>query len=215
MKKRFSELTIGQTFSDGGFTIMKLHGNDARCVETGNYATFNPDEIVSANDDAPTLHDAPTEIERAAITLLLRFSARHPLLETWIKALAADPDEFRHLDEFALAEYAEYSDSLKSDGWATPQKNWDGSLADRITNREAHALNDAKYNDEWRRGNKHDFHTYYMADALREYRYMGRPSGDQSHLIHGMGAPLLRVTSSLAANLAEYVVSLVNHAYRA
>jgi hypothetical protein len=215
MAKRFSELAIGQTFSDGEFTVMKLRGNDARCVETGHYASFDPDEIVDENDDAPILHDSPTEIERAVITLLLEFGARHPLLEQWIRAMASDPDEFRSLNEFALAEHRDAWEDLTHDGWAIPKgTGWDGSLTDAITDRRAHTLSDPDPVGEWKRANEHDFTTYYLASALREYRYMGRPSGDQSHLIQGMGAPLLRVTTSLAAQLAEYVVSIVNQAYR-
>lgn len=216
MQKRFSELTIGQTFDDSDFTIMKLRGNDARCVETGHHATFNPNEIVSANDDAPTLHDSPTEIERAVITLLLEFGACHPILEQWITQMARDPDEFRHLNDYALAEHSDALQGMAHAGWAIPESTgWDGSLEDAITDRRGHALDDPEYNQEWKRGNEHDFATYYLAAALREYRYMGRPTGDQSHLIHGMGAPLLRVTTSLAASLAEYVASIVNHAHRA
>lgn len=213
MQKRFSELAIGQTFTDGDFTIMKLRGNHARCVETDNLATLDPDEIVSANNDAPTLHDSPTEIERAAITLLLNFGAHHPLLDQWITQMARDPDEFRYLDDYARAEHADAFQGLAHDAWAIPGTTWREHLAGKIMDWKAHPLDDDQHRGEQRRANQHDRTTYLLADAVREYRYMGRPDGDQSHLIHGMGGPLLRVTTSLAASLVEYVDSIVSHAW--
>lgn len=49
--------------------------------------------------------------------------------------------------------------------------------------------------------------------AVREYREMGRPDGEQTHTIMGMGSPLMTVTTSLAAAVVEYHKAIVNQVY--
>lgn len=49
-----------------------------------------------------------------------------------------------------------------------------------------------------------------LADAIANYRTAGRPDGDQTYTIMGMGAPLLNVTTSLAAAIAEFHANVLN-----
>jgi hypothetical protein len=66
-----------------------------------------------------------------------------------------------------------------------------------------------KGREEWYQA-KRDRAAYNLAMAVREYREMGRPDGDQTHTIMGIGSPLMTVTTSLAAAVVEYHNTIVN-----
>lgn len=232
---KFSELKPGDIFmpdidADGHepvWTLLDTNGTLAhehgRTTATSERLT--PDTLVIKMGSAK-LNAQPTDIERAAITLLARDRATHPVLRFWMDAIASNPNEMRPLYVFAWEERnRKYSDdyTLQSIcehlGFAYPRTEWDrdvnlhsliwdGTPAGEYTKRN-NPVN-AQYD---KNGGRHDRYILALADAIVDYRQAGRPDGDQTHTIMGMGAPLMRVSTSLAAAVVEYHVAVVNEIY--
>jgi hypothetical protein len=232
----FGELKIGERFE-----IVELDGLDDppyfyKISETEGFEesrghgreTVKPDEPVRTWSELVTLHDKPTEIERAALTMLLQRNHDHVGLRYYIHALASDANEARNLDCYiweavVATEYDENEDGERVPvkfqplreicvefGYVCWEKEWDhdqdafGAILDHkgrgayAETREGHWM--ALCDDAAAR----------LADAIQNYRSAGRPDGDQTHTIMGMGAPLLSVTTSLAAAVAEYHARMLN-----
>jgi hypothetical protein len=158
----------------------------------------------------------PTEIERAALTILMGSRGDHPQadhvgLQCYIRALANDPNEIRSLDLYIWeAVVGEDDDEVplrelcRDMGYECWQKRWDHDrdAFGAILNHEPRGRRPAT--KEERQIALMDDAAARLASAIADYRTAGRPEGDQTHTITGMGAPLLRVTTSLAAAVAEY-----------
>ena len=232
---KFSELKPGDVFTlpidaDGHEPVWTLLDTAGTLAYEHGRTTATSERITP---DTPVvqmghtqLHAQPTEIERAAVTLLARDRATHPVLKIWMHAIANDPDEMRQIWTFAWEERdSEYSDDYtlqsicKHVGYAYPQTEWDHdvnihSLIWDRTPAGQYTKSDNPANDQYE---KHDGHSdriiLALADAIVDYRQAGRPDGDQTHTIMGMGSPLLRVSTSLAAAVVEYHVAVVNDIY--
>lgn len=216
----YEEAKIGQLFTipgDSEFSFKKLR-KYAEVNETGIYTDFVDDQVIEPFGDEPQLSDTVTEVERVAITLLARRSTNHPGLALWIRTMAENPAEMRSLDDF-IAESLDDNgerllDSLQSDGWVVSDNRLMGkrtfaAIMDQkpkgryIQSAESKAWNQANYTDRI---------TYFLAYALCQYRDAGRPSGDQTSSIMGMGGPLVVVSTSLAAAIVEYHDMMMNYA---
>lgn len=226
MTTKFADLKLGQLFTtgDGEFGLIKLRNNCARVTENGIIASVKDNEPVYPIGPEPVLHDAPTEIERAALTLLVHEGGpAHTALNMWVNAMASDPNEFRWLDSYVLDPAVTIEDGSgvtyqladwcrRVRGYVTPTKEYDND------NNMGQAIQDYKptgkqlKGDEWYQA-KRDRAAYNLAMAIREYREMGRPDGDQTHTIMGMGSPLMTVTTSLATAVVEYHKTIVNQIY--
>lgn len=133
-----------------------------------------------------------TDIERVAITLLYnaykRCEINHPVFRAWVEALATNPHEYDHIDQWASVENIEFECSVERFG--------------------AKAYSEQIYGDaddyESPMGTSVERAAFFLANAVRTYRMMGRPSGDTTHSIQGMGGTLMNVSTSLAAAIAEY-----------
>lgn len=231
---RFDELAPGNVFTldidaDGHepvWTLLDKNGTIA--TEYGRTTAVSerltPDTAVIKIGEKK-LNPGPTEIERAAVTLLARDQAVHPVLKQWVKAIAGDPGEMRHVTVFAWDERdSEYNDdySLRSIcqhlGYAYPDREWSGvNVHSLIWNGEpAGEYTGHKHpaNVQYREWNgRHDRILLALADAIVDYRLAGRPDGDQTHTIQGMGSHLMRVSTSLAAAVVEYHANVVNEIY--
>lgn len=164
----------------------------------------------------------PTEIERAVITLLIGADAHHPALWSWIQAMATDINECRHLgnytaDESVTIEYdgrtMPLAECCRLLGYVTPTKQWDrdNDIASAIQEKAPKGIKpDSKIERNLARRDKYIFE---LAFQLARYRDEGRPDGDQSHDIYGMGGPLVRITTSLAAAVVEYHKAMINVIY--
>lgn len=231
-KKKFDDLEVGAEFdlnidADGwepayykvtGTEAYQTHGSGA-----GLRKSFPPDAVVWPNDKVVQIYpDKITEVERAAITLLTQSPPYHPGLAAWVRAMASDPGEMRDLDSYIWEAELELADEqtvslaefLRSKGYECWEKEWDSRAS------AFKAVLDHKPRGKYaetsyqRRCNNCDEVSLRLADALQGYRVAGRPDGDQSHTVMGMGQPLLNVTTSLAAAICEYHVSMLDIAGR-
>lgn len=164
----------------------------------------------------------PTEIERAAITMLVDAQVNHPALWSWIQAMAKDPDECRHLGNYIIDESVTIefdgrtmplAECCRSMGYVTPTKQWDrdNDIAAAIQDKEPKGKKpETKIERDMAR---RDRIIYHLAMAVAMYRDDARPTGDQSHNIMGLGGPIARITTSLAAAVVEYHKAMVNVVY--
>lgn len=235
-KMKFSEMQLGQIFDvnvgdpEYDYQMYKVSPTEAvNLYEPGIREEIKPDKEYPVGTKFINVHTAPTEVERAAITLLFQYHSglRHPALRAWVKALGTDPEERRHVDQFFC------------DNQNTAVEDWMGGVTLRALCEEmGFTLPRCRWEYDWRDGifsalvrNNVDLEAYagdyylmsvdeavlILANAVRNYRVNGRPDGDQGHTIMGMGAPLMRVETSLAAAIAEFhqgIVSLTNWAYQ-
>jgi len=219
----YASIKIGQMFSipsESEFTFTK-HRSYAQVNETGVATSFADDEVVEPFGPEPRLNDHVTEIERLALTMLGKHgSTLHPALGEWMRRLCSDPDEMRHMDNYAVAEAIMLSDDTtpnladfcRSEGFVIATREWDrdnwGGSAIQDCNPKV------QLNESEAELAEYDRAAYHLAGAVRSYRENGRPDGDQTHTVMGMGAPLINVTTSLAAACYEYHTAIVNLAYR-
>jgi len=164
--------------------------------------------------DGHELHNAPTEVERAAFTIMLNQEGKplsdHPALTAWVIAMATDPNEARDLDTY-IYENSDLRELCRRDGWIC-------QLGDHYDSKQSTFLAILDYEPrgvrpetaEQERWRSYENATLRLADAIRNYRYAGRPDGDQEHTIMGMGAPIARVSTSLAAAIGEYHHNMLN-----
>jgi hypothetical protein len=230
MKTTFSSLAIGQEFdfnidADGWeliyYKISDSEGYAFAGGRPGRRETFEPSTEVYTDGTIHRISPAVvTEVERAAITLLHDSSPTHPGLSEWLRAIGTDADEMRHLDAYIWQASVTVSwpertlplrEFLTEQDYICGLTEWDhdhsafgaildhkpqGRYADNLDERHCIMEDDA---------------VLRLAYAVMEYRVAGRPEGDQSHTIMGMGAPLLSVTTSLAAAIGEFVRRIRNN----
>ena len=139
-----------------------------------------------------------TEIELAALALLIKSRPTHPCLTKWVHALASDPDECRGLDEFSLETWdpAELQD-MAAAGFYAPrrfQRYGPDTLTLHLGDGGRSLLAEI------------DRAAVHLASALVRYRAEGRPAGDQETII----APDIVITTSLAAAVVEYHQAMVD-----
>ncbi len=223
--------------------LYKLNDTEAY-VESGSgqggRETVPPRTAVHEWGKPVLLHIAPTEVERAALTLLMGCSleygpfAEHPGLYHWIRALAADPKEMRDLDRF-IWEMQIPSEWMEMDGrpevvateplravcirrgYVCWQREYDQASAWKaIVDENPQGLRLKAQAAEGREaGGCHwrDKNLLFLAYAVAKYRIAGRPDGDQTSTIYGLGGPLLSVSTSLAAAIAEFHYNEINRIY--
>jgi len=205
---------------DGSLYGGNCRGKHRTTARAENLAPDTPVAVIGH----VTLHDRPTDIERAALTMAANHYPVHPALAAWKAALTSDPNEFRSLDEFAWSNADEplgedqsltVRDVCHAAGYAFPSQQYDQNvfLFSLISDRKPagqYTRNNDPTNDEYRgSGGAFDRPLAHILAAVAEYREMGRPDGDQIHSIMGMGSPLMNVTTSLAAAAVEYHHSIV------
>ena len=149
------------------------------------------------------------DVERAACQILADDSGRitHPVLRAYVGALLADPDFADSLDAGAGSAWAPNVEVVAyavGEGFRAPA---DGKWGAQFANSWGPDYYGDTHMNQLSR--EVDLAISQLAYAIREYRVEGRPSGDQTHAIHGVGGPLALETSSLAARLAEYHSAMV------
>lgn len=229
METTFADLAVGQQFdfnvdADGYELIYYKISEDEGYAFAGNRAgrreKFAPDTIVYSNG---TMHrispTTVTDIERVAITLIADNPATHPGLGEWLRAIISNPKESRRLDKYIWEENVTLSSDetlplrtwLQREGYVCWGREWDTqhSAAAAILDHQPRGEYPAD-KGEWFCAHN-DAALLCLGDAIVDYRTAGRPNGDQTHTIMGLGAPLLRITSSLAAAIVEFVRSVQNN----
>lgn len=231
MKTTFGKLRIGTEFdynidADGHEpTLVKVSKTQAYSIaghRQGMRETIEPNDIVYPTGTKHIVHTSPTDIERAAITMLLNSGYGHYGLQAWIKAVAQDPNEIRSIDDFLFETPCDYGTTVEtySGTWA----NWlveNGYKAWRklYDNKDAfEEIFDGKHVkkmfpdlDRKEQGyiEMRDQAVLQLAYAIVEYRVSGRLDGDQTSSVYG----LINVTTSLAAAVAEYHEHIRNALY--
>lgn len=231
----FQDLQIGERFhfnvdADGHEPYMYKISDAQAYVEHGSHQGMRKDvdasEIVHVWSKPVALHTAPTEVERAALTLLMGPRGNNPAsvhvgLHAYIWALATDPAEMRDLDTFIFESYINIGNEdeptmmplreLCADrGQICYQREWDHdnsaycAILDKMPTGKRLETHGEK------RGARTTRASAILADAIRKYRVAERPEGDQSYTISGMGSPLLTVTTSLAAAISEFHFYITN-----
>lgn len=228
----FAELKIGARFhynidADGYEPYLYKISDAEGYIEehgsgSGNRETVKPDKAVWTWSEPVTLHNRPTEIERAALTILLQTHQDHVGLHYYIRALATGADEMRDLDryiweagiplnvykneegEWIEEDFRPLREICAEAGCVCWQCEYDrdqdafGAILDHKGRGQYPETREGRWLALM------DDAALRLADAIRSYRVAGRPDGDQAHTIIGLGAPLLNVTTSLDAAVAEY-----------
>ena len=122
MKTTFDKLESGTRFhynvdADGHEPHLYKISDAEAYVEQGSgqglRETISPETEVWTWSEPVVIHSAPTEIERAALTILMGGSgprADHVGLRQYILTLVSDPEERRSLDEYIWESTVELSD---------------------------------------------------------------------------------------------------------
>ena len=212
---KFRELEIGKVFT---FAVALLGEHDFRYQKLSDTEVWDfhygirvmaKDAPVFNVEDGPTLHDTPSEIERAALTMLKDGCPEHPFLNRMAKLMIRDPNEMRELDELARGDTGytpEQLSRIAEAGYTIPTSSrlQDGEVAmallDENGTPEEFAEEDRASVILWR--------------AIYEYRQRGRVGGETEATIEGMGSPILRRSTSLAAAVVEYHKRMINYALR-
>lgn len=234
----FGHLPIGQHFhlniDADGYEPVYYKASETEAYQyagghSGKRKTFKPDTRVYPINQTTPLHATYTEIERAALTLIARHRAEHPALHGWKTAMLNKMDEFRQLDEVAweqrhllVNDRGETLEQLcQACGYWFPTKKWgpfgsepllfaliwDREPAGEYTNRNGKHPVNHQYDEN---GGRYDRALLALCTAVCDYREAGRPDGDQTHTIMGMGAPLMGISTSLAAAVVEYHERMIN-----
>jgi len=151
------------------------------------------------------------DIERAACQIL-RDDARlitHPVLRAYVEVLLIDlafADSFDAGAGSAWTPSAEVVAYAAGEGFPLPER---GKWGEQF----ATSWGPDYYGDDGKRQAQRDRDAIIaqLAYAVRTYRRDGRPNGDQTHALHGVGGPVALVTSSLAAAVADYHRALTSH----
>lgn len=231
-KMKFSEMQLGQIFDvDTGDPEFDYQMYKVSPTEAVSLSRQGIREEIAADREFPivegrfiAVHTNVTEVERAAITLIYqhRINLHHPAVRAWVEAIGTDADERRHIDEF----FCDNQDMTMEEwqggvtlralcegmGFSLPRCRWAYDWEDGIfsalvnNNRDKRAYPDL-YQMEL------DEAVLVLAYAVHEYRVNGRPDGDQTYTIMGMGAPLMNVQTSLAAAIGEFHQRIVQLMY--
>lgn len=134
-----------------------------------------------------------TEIERAAITIISRAqTSQYPPLIDYLRRIVDDSD----FKEFWSDDLWEVVRESRGDGFqAYSEYLPDPALDGKPAHQKVNILDEAALR---------------LAGQIVKYRNDGRPDGDVSHDIMGMGTPVMTVMSSLAAAVAEYVEQIAD-----
>lgn len=227
--KKFSEMEPGEMFvypdgGDGEYDQLLYKVNDREAVNIMRHhlrEAVDPESSHPVTGRRVTVHAQPTEIERAAITLLMKTSVGHPALQSWVREMGTNADEHQHLDRFIVMgqQMVESSDGLvpltdwlRANGFVCPEHEFDHDHSAWNAILDCRPWGKAeKVNGRW--WVYRDAAVLRLASALRDYREMGRPDGDQTHTIMGMGAPLMNIQTSLAAAVVEFHERIINLIY--
>lgn len=143
-----------------------------------------------------------TEVERVAITLLYHAAQpggeiQHPGFRAWLHEIGTNGDFRTYINDWA-GDQPELLEKIADDGFEWPNGRWGNpGFAGQLYG------DDRNYRPEYRR--YHEQAAFQLALGIISYRMNGRPSGDQTHTIQGMGgSSLMNVSTSLAASIAEY-----------
>lgn len=231
-KMKFSEMQLGQIFDvivgDPEYDYQMYKVSPTEAVNL-----YRPGirEVITADRELPivegkfiTVHTGVTEVERAAITLIYqhRTTLHHPAVRAWVEAIGTNPDELRHIDEFFCdnqdMEMEEWQGGVtlralcEGMGFSLPRcrwaYDWEGGIFSALVNNNV----DKKAYDNFYQMEM-DEAVLVLAYAVHEYRVNGRPDGDQTYTIMGMGAPLMNVQTSLAAAIGEFHQRVVQLMY--
>jgi hypothetical protein len=227
----FEELAIGDQFDLGidadGFEPFYYKLNDTEAYQhsgrgAGSRESFKSDDVVHRNSlPGKTIYSHVTEVERVALTLLGKARPWHAGLVFWVKALCANPDERRDLDTFiwdakiCLTEGGDERADLRTlcmlEGFVVEHERYvlgEVSAFAAICDHKPRGIYPVSADDKMR--SRIDRAVLLLAQALIDYRMAGRPDGDQSFTIQGLGAPLAMVHTSLAAAVVEYHEAYAN-----
>lgn len=228
----FDELQIGERFhygfdADGHEPYLYKVSKDEAYIEhgsgVGTRKSVDADTEVEVWNEPVELHDAPPEVERAAMTLLLgpqqQAPTDHPGLNLWIDAMLNDPEERRSLDRFIWEETVEdiHGDSIplreacREMGFVCWESEWDHDHSASSAILNCRQGGDPPQTPENRWWAAMDEAAYRLASAVRKYRIAGRPAGDYtSGRVSGLGGTLGYIETSLAAAITEYHHQVVN-----
>ncbi len=142
------------------------------------------------------------DIERSACAILDRANIAHPVLGRWVKRIANDPDYAESLDAFATTYSAEDRAAVENAGYVM------ADLATAVTERRAIADTVDTGDLSRRFWQRSDAAHLFLASGVVQFRRAGRPVGDQRHNIQGFGGPVIAITTSLAASIAEHVARI-------
>jgi len=152
-----------------------------------------------------------SDIERATCQILHDDAhlITHPVLRAYIEALLIDPtfvDSFDAGAGGAWTPSAEVVAYASGEGFPLPERGaWGEQFA---TSWGPNYYGDTDANQFKR---DQDIMIGQLAYAIGKYRRDGRPDGDQTRALHGIGGPVALVTSSLAAAVADYHRALTEH----
>jgi len=226
METKFAALKLGEKFDLGidadGYEpyYYKVSDTEGYQISGGPHGgnsreTFEPSAQIFADGEIVLLHARPTEVERAAFAVMVNqdgklYLSDHPALSAWVYAMMTDMQECRDLDTY-IYETADLRAFCQENGWIAPiSDHYDrkrSTFLAVLDHRPRGARPETAEDDRWR---SYEEAILRLADAIRDYRYAGRPDGNQEHTLMGLDAPLARVTTSLAAAIGEYHHQLLN-----
>lgn len=212
MKTKFSEMVTGAVFTDEDGdpdfdqTMYKVSETEAVNSETGNRQKIDPESECTTTGEVVRVYDRPTEIERAALTLLSQARINHPVLASWVEALIQDPTEMRMLSRFYVESGIDAGDYVVP-GYYGDRYN---DLVESIL--ELHPRGRKAETPDERAQYQRESNILILASAVREYRERGRVDGDHTSAVNGMGGPLMLLTTSMAAAVVEYTQREMNAA---
>lgn len=151
------------------------------------------------------------DIERAACQILADDAhlITHPVLRAYVEALLINPafaDRFDAGAGSAWTPSAEVVVYANGEGFPLPGRGKWGEQFATSWGPNYYGDTDA---DQLKRDR--DIMIGQFAYAIGAYRRDGRPDGDQTQALHGIGGPVALVTSSLAAAVADYHRALTSH----
>ncbi len=148
-------------------------------------------------------------VERAACQILANDAGRitHPVLRAYVEAMLADPDFADSFDASAGSAWTPSAAVVAYAGGEGFRAPTDGTWGAQFASSWGPDYYGETHADQLNR--EIDLAIGQLAFAIHAYRGDGRPGGDQTRAIHGVGGPLAIETSSLAARLAEYHSAMV------
>jgi hypothetical protein len=226
MPTQFQDIAIGDEFETTveaeGPTLLyyKVTPNAAFQTQgpgSGKRRSFKPSDELEVNGRRQTLHNTPTDLERAAVTLISE-GASHTGLALWTKSIAVDPEEIRSLDEFIAVYFFEadegsvkLSEFLKKEGFVTPETQGAGepSAASAILDLKPRGRHPESPTD-WRAASL-DAAIWRLANAIIAYRLAGRPDSPAAQSLWERGSGLLKSTNPLTVALVDFHLAVLKN----